>query len=322
MGIFRRLFLVASSLVLLPTSGIAQNYPSKLVTLVVPYTPGSQSDVMGRAVAQRLSERWGQPVIIENKPGAATTLGAAQVARAAPDGYTLLLAPPPFVITQHLYPKLSYDSRKDFEPISLIAYYPLVMTVPANSPVKSLKDLVVAMRAKPGATYGSPGTGTTPHLIGELLAQHEKLDMIHVPYKGGGQAVIDLIADRLTFYAGAPAEVVPQIRGGTLRAIAVLGPTRSDQLPGIPTSTEEGMAYLQAQSWNAIVAPAGTPKAIIEKISSDIAAVVALPELRDPLTAQGAIFVGSTPGKLKSFLDGEHEKYGPLIKSIGLKPDQ
>ncbi len=310
--------------VVLGSSGFAaaQDYPTKPVTMVVPYSPGGSSDIMGRAVAQKLSEIWGQPVVVENRPGATTTLGAAHVARAAADGYTLLLAAPPFVITQYVYPNLSYDSRKNFAPVSLIAYFPLILTVPEFSPVKSLKELVEAARAKPGTTYASPGAGTTPHLIGELLAQKEKLDMVHVPYKSGGQGVVDLIAGRISFYAGTPQEVLPQIRAGKLRALAVLGPQRSEQVPDVPTSTELGYPYLQAISWSTIVVPAGTPKEIVNKISADVVKVTKMPDVRERLTAQGAVFVGSTPEELTKFYDGEHERFGPLVKAIGLKPDQ
>lgn len=316
--------IVVGLSVVLGSSGLAaaQDYPTKPVTMVVPYSPGGSSDIMGRAVAQKLSEIWGQPVVVENRPGATTTLGAAHVARAAADGYTLLLAAPPFVITQYVYPNLSYDSRKNFAPVSLIAYFPLILTVPEFSPVKSLKELVEAARAKPGTTYASPGAGTTPHLIGELLAQKEKLDMVHVPYKSGGQGVVDLIAGRINFYAGTPQEVLPHIRAGKLRALAVLGPQRSEQVPDVSTSTELGYPYLQAISWSTIVVPAGTPKDIVNKISADVVKVTKMPDVRERLTAQGAVFVGSTPEELAKFYDGEHERFGPLVKAIGLKPDQ
>jgi tripartite-type tricarboxylate transporter receptor subunit TctC len=321
MSVIRSTIFALAAVIAGTGTTFAQGYPNKPVTMVVPYSPGGSSDIMGRAVAQKLSEIWGQPVIVENRPGATTTVGAAHVARSAPDGYTMLLAAPPFVITQYVYPDLSYNSRKDFAPVSLIAYFPLIMTVPANSPIKSLKDLVEAARAKPGATYASPGSGTTPHLIGELMAQREKLDMVHVPYKSGGQGVVDLIAGRLNFYAGTPQEVLPHIRSGKLRALAVLGPQRSDQIPDVPTSTEAGFPYLQAQSWSTIVVPAGTPKEIVDKISADVVKVTKMPEVRERLTAQGAVFVGSTPEELAKFYEGEHERFGPLVKAIGLKPN-
>jgi tripartite-type tricarboxylate transporter receptor subunit TctC len=321
MNIIRPTVFALSVVLAASSAAFAQSFPTKPVTMVVPYSPGGSSDIMGRAIAQKLAEVWGQPVVVENRPGATTTVGAAHVARSAPDGYTMLLAAPPFVITQYVYPNLSYDSRKDFAPVSLIAYFPLILTVPESSPIKSLKDLIAAARAKPGATYASPGAGTTPHLIGELLAQREKLDMVHVPYKSGGQGVVDLIAGRLNFYAGTPQEVLPHIRSGKLRALAVLGPQRSDQIPDVPTSTELGFPYLQAQSWSTIVVPAGTPKDIVNKISADVVKVTKMPDVRERLTAQGAVFVGSTPEELAKFYDGEHERFGPLVKAIGLKPD-
>ncbi len=315
--------IVASSGVLLILSGPAwaQGYPNKPVRLIIPYSPGGSSDIMGRALGQKLGELWAQPVIIENKPGATTTVGADYVSKAAPDGYTLLLAAPPFVITQYVYPNLAYDTKKNFAPISLVAYYPLVLVVPTDLPVSTLKELVAYTRSKPGSTYPSPGAGTTPHLIGEMLAQIEKLDLVHVPYKSGGQGVVDLIAGRLTFYAGVPTEVIPHIKTGKLKPIAVLAPAPSALFPDVPTSTEAGYPTLQAQSWSTVVAPAGTSQDIVRKISDDIATVIKNPQFRDRLTAQGAVFVGSTPDQLAKFYETEHERYGPLIKKIGLKPD-
>jgi tripartite-type tricarboxylate transporter receptor subunit TctC len=312
--------VVLASVGLAGPSG-AQGYPNRIVHLVVPYSAGGASDIMGRALGQKLSELWGQPVIIENKPGGTTTIGAEYVARSAPDGYTLLLAPPPFVITQHTYPNLSYDTRKSFAPISLVAYYPLIVVVPPDLPVSSLKELVDYLRAHPHATYPSPGAGTTPHLMGELLAQREKLELIHVPYRSGGQGVTDLMAGRLTFYAGVPTEVIPQIADGKLKPLAVLAPVRSALLPEVPTSAEAGYPYLLSQSWSSVVAPAHTPTEIIKKISADIAKVIQNPSLRETLTKQGAVFVGSTPEELAKFYEEEHERYGPLVKSIGLKAE-
>ena len=296
----------------------AQTYPNKPVHLVIPYATGGSSDVMGRAVAQKLGEMWGKSLVVENKPGATTTIGIAYVAKAPPDGYTFLLAAPPLVITQYVYPNLSYTPR-DLASVSLVAYYPLILTVPKTLPVNSMKDLVEFARSKPGATYASPGAGTTPHLIGEMLAQDEKLDMTHVPYKSGGQAVIDLIGERLTFYAGVPTEVVPHIRSGALKPIAVLAPVRSPLFPDVPTSTEAGYPRLQARSWSAVLAPAGTPPAIIKAVSENIAEIVRMPEFSGPLKDQGAVLVGSTPAELDAFLDEERGRYGPLVKAIGLK---
>lgn len=307
---------------LAPLGAQAQDFPTKPVTLVVPYAPGGSSDIMGRSLAQKLSEMWKQPVVVENKPGATTTVGTAYTAKQPADGYTMMIAPPPFIITQHVYPDLPYSTDKSFDPVSLVAYYPLVLVVNADLPIKTMKELVEYARKNPGLTYPSPGAGTTPHLIGEMLAQQEKLDLVHVPYKSGGQGVVDLVAGRLQFYAGVPTEVMPNIKAGKLRPIAVLAPTRSAQLPDVPTSTEAGFPFLKAQSWTTVVVPKGTPKAIVDKMSADIAKVTADPELRGRMMPQGAVFVGSTPAELAQFYKDEDARFGPLVKAIGLKPDK
>lgn len=300
----------------------AQEFPTRPVTLVVPYGPGSGSDIMGRALAAQLSEIWKQPVVVENKPGATTTTATASFAKAPPDGYTLMVAPPPFITTKYVYPNLPYDSRTGFAPISLVAYYPLVLVVNASLPITNIEELVAYARKTPGVSYASPGAGTTPHLMGEMLARSEKLDIIHVPYRSAAQGVVDLLAGRLQFYAGSPPEVIPNIQAGKLRAIAVLGSERSKLMPDVPTSTEAGFGYLQATTWTSIIAPKGTPAAVIDKISAGIAKAVAVKSFRERLESQGAVFVGSTPADLQAFYDREHERFGPLITSIGLKPEQ
>jgi tripartite-type tricarboxylate transporter receptor subunit TctC len=305
----------------LSSAALAQDYPTKPVTMVVPYAAGgSASDIMGRAVAQKLSEIWGKSVIVDNKPGATTTIGIDHVAHQSPDGYTLLLAPPPFIITQYVYPDLKY-TMKSFDAVSLVAYYPYVLTVNVASPVKTIADLVALAKKQPGLTYGTPGAGSTPHLLSEMFAKGENLDVTHVPYRGGGPVVVDLVANRLGFYIGIPTEVMPNIKIGKLRPIAILSPKRSDLLPDVPTSTEAGYAYLQGQSWSTVIVPKGTPKPIIDKISKDIAKGFSEGELRDKLASQGAIFVGSTPEELAAHFEAEDKRFGPLVKSIGLKPE-
>jgi tripartite-type tricarboxylate transporter receptor subunit TctC len=314
--------LLSSSwiLFLLADPAMAQDYPSKPVTMVVPMAVGGGSDIMGRSVAQKLGELWGQQIVVENRAGGTTTVGADHVSRANADGYTMMLAAPPFIITQFVYPNLKYTTSS-FEPVSLIAYYPLVMVVNAELPIRNMKELIDYARAHPGTAYPSPGAGTTPHLVGEMIAQKENLKMVHVPYKSGGQAIVDLVAGRLHFYAGVPTEVMPNVQNGKLRAIATLAPQRSALLPDIPTSTEAGYSYVQAQSWSSIVMPKGTPRAVVDKVNADLRRVIQMPDFRDRLTAQGAVFVGSTPETLASFYQSERELYGPLVKSIGLKPD-
>ena len=314
--------LLSSSwiLFLLAAPAMAQDYPSKPVTMVVPMAVGGGSDIMGRSVAQKLGELWGQQIVVENRAGGTTTVGADHVSRATADGYTMMLAAPPFIITQFVYPNLKYTTSS-FEPVSLIAYYPLVMVVNAELPIRNMKELIDYARAHPGTAYPSPGAGTTPHLVGEMIAQKEHLQMVHVPYKSGGQAIVDLVAGRLQFYAGVPTEVMPNVQNGKLRAIATLAPQRSALLPDVPTSTEAGYSYVQAQSWSSIVMPKGTPRTVVDKVNADLRRVIQMPDFRDRLTAQGAVFVGSTPETLAAFYQSEWDLYGPLVKSIGLKPD-
>ena len=318
---FSKLFSALTILGCCTGLAAAQTYPSKPVTMVVPMAVGGASDIMGRSVAQKLGDLWGQPVIVENRAGGTTTVGADHVARASADGYTMMLAAPPFIITQFVYPNLKYSTTTSFEPVTLIAYYPLIMVVNADLPIRNMKELVEYARSHPGTAYPSPGAGTTPHLVGEMIAQRENLQMVHVPYKSGGQAIVDLVAGRLQFYAGVPTEVVPSIQSGKLRAIATLAAQRSALLPDVPTSGESGYGYVQAQSWSSIVMPKGTPRAIVDKVNADVRRIIEMPDMRDRLTAQGAVFVGSSPEKLAAFYQSERELYGPLVKSIGLKPD-
>jgi tripartite-type tricarboxylate transporter receptor subunit TctC len=196
----------------------------------------------------------------------------------------------------------------------------LILAARTDLPAKTLKELVAYAKAHPGMTYSSPGQGSTPHLSGELLARESKLDLVHVPYKGGGQAVLDVIAGRIDFYAGTPSEVVPHIKAGKLTPIAVLAAERSRLLPDLPTSIEQGFPYLKVQSWTSVAAPAGIPMEIAEKISADLAKVIKEPSLRDPLLERGAVFVGSTPKDLAAFYEEEHSRFGPIVKSLGLKP--
>jgi tripartite-type tricarboxylate transporter receptor subunit TctC len=299
----------------------AQTYPTRPVTMVVPYAPGGSSDIMARAVGQRLSELWGQPVVIENRPGGTTTVGAAHAARQPADGYTLLLAAPPFIISQHVYRNLPYEAQRDFAAVSLVAFYPLVLTAHPQVPAGNIKELIAYAKANPGRSYPSPGAGTTAHLVHELLAREEKLDIVHVPYRSGGQGIIDLVSGRLQFYSGPTIEVMPHIKAGRLKAVAVLSPFRSSQLPDVPTSKEQGYPYFAGSSWSTIAVPAGTPKEIVEKISRDVATVVRSAAFREKLEAQGAEIVGSSPEEAAAFWAAEDKVWGPLVKSVGVTPD-
>lgn len=299
----------------------AQSYPNKNVTLVVPFAPGGASDIMGRAIGQKLSEAWKQPVIIDNRPGASTTLGTAYAATQPADGYTLLLAPPPFVIMPHVYSNLRYKALEDFRAVSVIAYYPLVTVVSTSLPVQNLKELFEYARKNPGTPFASVGPGSSPHLMSEYMARDEKVDMVHVPYRSGGQVFADLITGRIAFYSGPSTEVLPQIRAGKVRAIAVLTEKRIKQLPEVATSAEQGFGKYVGSSWSSIVVPAKTPDSVVEKISSDIAAAVKDPNFRTKLEEQGAEFLNATPAQAQAFLIKEDKLWGPLVTASGVKPE-
>jgi len=307
--------------VLATANALAQPWPSRLVRFIVPFAPGGQSDAVARIVGQKLSERWGQPVIIENKPGAATTIGADLVAKSPPDGYTILLAPAPFVITQYAYPKLPYDSRKDFAPVALLVTNPLVIAVnPAKMPVKTTAEFVAAIRKEPGqVSYGTPGNGSLPHLAVELFRLQSGIDPLHVPYKGGGPAVLDLVGGQISFMFASPLEVMPNVKSGRLNVIAVTSAKRVSYWPDVPTLTESGYPNYEAYAWFGVVAPAATPKDIIAKINADIVAVLKTPAVADSLAAQGADVAITTPEEFGKFLDAEHVRWSSAVKAANIR---
>jgi tripartite-type tricarboxylate transporter receptor subunit TctC len=308
-------------LILAQVSAGAQGFPTKNVTLVVPFAPGGASDIMGRAIGQKLSEIWKQPVIIDNRPGASTTLGTAYAATQPADGYTLLIAPPPFVIMPHVYSNLRYKALEDFRAASVIAYYPLVTVVYSALPVNNLKELFEYARKNPGISFASVGPGSSPHLMSEYMAREEKLDMVHVPYRSGGQVFADLITGRIAFYTGPSTEVMPQIAAGKVRAIAVLTEQRMKQLPDVPTSAEQGFGKYIGSSWSSMVVTAKTPDAVVEKIGKDIATAVDDPAFRAKLEEQGAQFLSTTPAQAQQFLVNEDKLWAPLVKASGVKPE-
>ena len=287
----------------------------------MPFAPAGASDIMARAIGQKLSEMWKQAVIVDNRPGASTTTGTAYVATQPADGYTLMLAPLPFVIMPHVYSNLRYKALEDFRAVSVIAYYPLVTVVHPSLPIHNLNDLFAYARAKPGIAYASVGPGTSPHLVSEYMAREERLDMVHVPYRSGGQVLNDLIAGRIIFYTGPSTEVLPQIRAGALRPIAVLTEKRTRQLPQVPTAAEQGFGKYLGSSWSSIVVPAKTPQAIIEKVNADITAVINDPDFRGKLEEQGAEFLSASPAEAQAFLVKESNRWEPLVKASGVKPD-
>jgi tripartite-type tricarboxylate transporter receptor subunit TctC len=300
----------------------AQEWPTKPVKLVVPFSPGGATDIIGRLVGQKLGDRLGQPIVVDNRPGAATTIGNAIVAKAAPDGYTLLFAPTPFVITQALYTSLPYNAEKDFAPVSLLAISPFILVVNAALPVKNVAELVAAARAKPGTlTFCSAGSGSVPHLAGELFKLNAKIDITHVPYKGGGPAIIDLIGGQVSMMFATPIEVMAHIKSGKLRVLATTAAKRLPSLPDVPTMEESGVAQFDVYAFFGMLAPAGTPKPIVDRLAGDVAHVMKDPEVVQRFAEQSAEPRVLGPEAFTAFLATERAKWADVVKRSGAKLD-
>ena len=298
----------------------AQTYPAKAVRLIVPFAAGGSTDIIGRVIAQKLNEMWGQPVLVDNRAGGSTVIGTEIVAKAPPDGHTLLVTPAPFTIVPSLMQKLPYDPHKDFEPITLINTTPLVVVVHPGVPAKSIKELVALAKAKPGAlNYGSSGSGGSNHLAGELFNAMAGVKMVHVPYKGNAPALTDLVGGHVDVVFNGLTSALPLIKSGKLRALGVTSLNRSAALPGSPTLDESGLKGFQAVAWNGLTAPARTPKAVIDKINADVMKVIRSPELVEKLKAEGSDPVGSSVEQYARFLREEIAKWNKVIKFANIR---
>ena len=301
----------------------AGTYPDKMVRIVIPYPAGGSADIMARLVASKLSDMWSQPVTVENRPGAGGNIGAEAVANAAPDGYTLLFSPPaPFVINEALFRKLSYQPAA-FEPITLVTMIPNTITVRPDLPIHNVNELLAYAKANPGKmTHGSQGNGSTSHLTGELFTDMTQTDMVHVPYKGEGPALIDLIGGRVDLFFGNISAVLRFHQEGKVRIIGVTSTDRAQSAPDIPTVPEQSeLDDFLASAWFALAAPAGTPLPIRQKIQADTAKVLQQPDVRATLQDLGAEVVGSTPEAMGEFLASERQRWGNVIRNAGVKID-
>ena len=297
-------------------------YPAKPLRLVVPFAPGGSTDIFARLVAERLAAPLGQPVVVENRAGAAGNLGAEAVARAAPDGYTLLMASNGIATNMALFANLAFDGRRDFTPIAKIGYAPLVIVVPVSSPLKSLKDLIAMAKAEPGKlTYASAGNGSSGHLAGELLKSTAKVDILHVPYKGGAPAITDLLGERISFMPINPVEVIAHIRAGRLRALAVASDKRLPLLPDVPTVAEAGLAGYEASVWWGLVTPAKTPPEIVRQLNAETNKALANPAIANKLGELGIVVTPATPDQFAAFIKSQTELWSDVVKSAGIKPD-
>jgi tripartite-type tricarboxylate transporter receptor subunit TctC len=300
----------------------AETYPDKPIKIIVPYAPGGAVDIVARNVGQPLAESLKQPVIIDNRPGASANIGMELAARAAPDGYTLLMASNGIATNMALFPKLAFDGRKDFAPVARIGYAPLVIVVPAASPAKSLKDLIAMAKAKPGElTYGSAGNGSSGHLAGELLKSTAKIDVLHVPYKGGAPALTDLLGERISFMPINAVEAVNHIRQGRLRALAVASDKRFPLLPDVPTVAEAGVPGYEATVWWGLVAPAKTPADVVQKLNAETNKALSDPAIAKKLAELGIVVTAGTPQQFGTFINAQTELWSGVIKAAGITPD-
>lgn len=317
-GLFVAAVLVAS----LGGSVLAQDaYPMKPIRIVVPFSPGGAVDGPTRAIAQQLSKQLKQQVIVENKPGAGATIGSEAVARSAPDGYTLLLASATNTIQSSLYPKLSFNPIDDFVGISLLGREPGVLVVIPSLPVKTVAELVALAKSKPGDLYyASSGNGTGQHLFMAQFATMAGIKLVHVPYKGSGQATTDLLAGQVSLSMPGTAGMVGHIKNGKLRALAVTGATRSPQLPDVPTLKEAGYPdYVPAYVWMGLLAPKGTPDAIVQRLNAELKIALKTPEVRDFMARTGIEAVGSTPAEMDAYFREERDRWSKVVKDTGAK---
>jgi tripartite-type tricarboxylate transporter receptor subunit TctC len=314
---------IGAASALLAVAAIAQPYPSKSIRIIVPFAPGGASDLLPRMVGQKLTEAWGQQIIVDNRPGGAGNIGMGLGAKAPPDGYTLLSAPNGnLVVNPHMYSKLPYDVFRDLAPITLMAAVQNILVVHPSLPVKNVRDLVSLAKARPGAlTYGSPGNGSQGHVGVELLKMMTGIDMTHVPYNGVGPAIRELLGGQTSLALGQTPAVLPHIQSGRLRAVAAASPKRLAILPDLPTIAESNLAGFEAVSWYALMAPAETPREIVARLSTEITRVVRLQEIRERLNSLGAEPVGGTPDELAATMRSESSRWAKVIKTAGIKAD-
>lgn len=321
MKYFLRLVILAAFVPMLVSGALAQSYPNKPISMIVPFPPGSIADVIGRLIGQKLGGGLGQQVIIENRPGAGSTIAADMVAKATPDGYTIYLTD----ITTHainasLYRKLAYDSIKDFAPVTLVTSTPLMLVVNPSLPATSVKELIALAKSKPGQlNIGSGGNGTITHLAGELFKTLAGVDILHVPYTGAPPAITAALGGEVSVLFTTTPAVLPHVKAGKLRALAVTSPKRSPIAPDVPTIAEAGVAGYEIVLWNGILVPARTPKDIITKLNSELVKVLKMPDVKEQFAAQGGEPSPSSPDQLASYMKVETEKMAKLVKASGAR---
>jgi tripartite-type tricarboxylate transporter receptor subunit TctC len=315
----RRQVLLAAAALTAPAPAVfAQAFPTRPVRFVMPYAPGGSSEILARPIAQELTRNLGQSVFIDFKPGGGTTIGADLVAKSAPDGHTIVMMLSAHAINATLMPKLPYDTVRDFAPITIAATLPLVVVVPAQSPIRSFQDLIATAKARPGKlTFASAGPGNTSHLSVEYLKSQLGLDMIHVPYKGSGPAIIGLLGGEVDFMFDSLSSSLPQIKGGKFRALAMASSKRSRILPEVPTVAESGVPGFDVSVWYSVLAAAGTPAPIVQKLNAEIIRAMKAPEAREKIEGFGYDIVGNSPAEADAFIRAEIVRWAKVVKESG-----
>ena len=301
------------------TSTLGQSYPGGPIRIVVPFPPGGGTDILARQIAQKLNEAWSVPVLVDNRSGANGTIGTALVAKAAPDGQMLLVVPSGFAVNPSIYRNLPYDSTRDLAPVSQLASSPLILCVHPSFPPRSVKELIAFLKARPDQIhYGSSGNGSPPHIAAELFKYMTGTRMVHIPYKGAGPAAVDLLAGQIPLYFMNALSVVPHIRSNRVRALGATSAKRFASLAEIPTIAEAGVPGYEMTNWYGMLAPGGTPRAVVTKVQAEVARILNLPELRDRLAKEGAEIVASTPEQFVNFLRVEMDKTAKIVKASGM----
>jgi tripartite-type tricarboxylate transporter receptor subunit TctC len=314
--------LLAGALLFLAAVAHAQGYPNRAVRIVVPVPPGGTSDILARTIGARLSDSLGQPVVVENRPGAGGNIAAEHVAKSAPDGYTLIMGTSSLAISQSLYRKLNYDLVRDFAPITQAVNYANLLVVHPSTGFSNVSDLLAAAKARPGAlSYGTAGNGTPPHMTGELFKSYTKVDLQHIPYKGGAPAIADLVAGQIPVMFDNVPPLLPHVRSGRIKALAVTSLGRVPVLPDVPSLHELGLKDFDAVGWNGLLAPAGTPREIVSRVHADVVRILSLPAVREQLAAQGADIVGNSPEAFGAWIRAEVGKWAEVIRVSGAKVD-
>lgn len=298
----------------------AQSYPSGPMRIVVPFPPGGGTDILSRILAQKLNEAWGQSVVVDNRAGAGGTIGTALVAKASGDGHTILVMPAGYAAHASLYKSLPYDPARDLAPVSRLASGPLVLVVHPSVPVKSIKEFVALARKRPGEiNFGTAGSGTLPHLSAELFSSMSGIKMVHIPYKGAGAAVTDVLAGRVSVYFMNILQSLSLIKAGKLRALGVTTPERTPIAPEIPSIAESGLKGYDMTNWYGMLVPASTPREVVAKLNAEVVRILQLPELKNRMGQDGMTVVASTPEDFRDFLAREMQKYARVIETAGIK---